>query len=259
MALFTDADIVTLDDLSQYEMTLVQIASSHGINVQTKIQLATDAIGDRLMLWLLKVGASDPQWLSRRTLGLSTVVVTPTLQRWLCYDSLARFFAEAYNIQLNTRFQGKWTEYQNDARDAAEMVFMEGLGIVFTALPKPALPLVSVQSGASPAEALYIQTAWVDGAGNEGALSPVNAVILNVGSGVTVSMAEGAVGAPAGAYGWNVYGGNSDSNVTLQNVTPQAIGSTWELPASGLIAGSNPKNGQTPNFYVQLSRQLQRG
>ena len=126
MALFTDADFVGLNDLLQYEKSLVQIASSHGINVDTKISLASSVISDKLMLWLLGVGASDPQWLNRRVLGLSTVVVTPPLRRWLCFESLSRFFAEAYNVQLNTRFQGKWTEYQQEARNASDLTQMAG-------------------------------------------------------------------------------------------------------------------------------------
>src|ERR1700761_6337264 len=188
MALFTDADIVTLDDLVQFETALVQVASSHNINVDTKIQLATNAISDRLMLWLLNVGASDPQWSNRRILGLSTVVVTPTLQRWLCFDSLSRFFAEAYNVQLNTRFQAKWTEYQTATKDAAEMVFMSGVGIVYNPLPKPALPLVAVENGTVSPQALYIQTAWTDSQGDESALSPVNCVILDGTSSIVVGM-----------------------------------------------------------------------
>ena len=148
MALFTDAAVVTLDDLLQFETSLVQIASSHGINVETKIRLARDAISDKLLLWLLRAGASDPQYLNRRFLGLSTIVVTPSLQRWLCFESLSRVFAEAYNVQLNTRFQGKWTEYQQEASQAAKLAFMSGLGIVYNPLPKPAMPLVRYKTGA---------------------------------------------------------------------------------------------------------------
>jgi hypothetical protein len=235
MALFTDAEIVTLDDLVQFETALVQVASSHGINVDTKIQLATNAISDRLMLWLLNVGASDPQWLNRR------------------------FFAEAYNVQLNTRFQGKWTEYQTAAKDAAEMVFMSGIGIVYNALPKPAMPLVAVETGTVSPQALYIQTAWTDSHANEGALSPVNGVILNGDSSITVSMSEGALRAPAAATGWNLYAGTADSDMTRQNNAPLAIGLTWLLPSTGLIDGPRPVNGQEPNFYIPLSRPIQRG
>ena len=77
MALFTDSEVVTLDDLLQFEGSLVQVSSTHGIDVQAKIRLATDEIGDKLMLNLLRTGQSDPQWLNRVKIGLSTVVVTP--------------------------------------------------------------------------------------------------------------------------------------------------------------------------------------
>jgi len=259
MALFTDAEIVALDDLLEFETSLVQTASSHGINVDTKIALAENAISDQLMLWLLSVGASDPQWLNRRLIGLSTVVVTPTLKRWLCFDSLSRFFAEAYNVQLNTRFEGKWTEYQAASKDAADMVFMSGIGIVYNPLPKPAMPLVAIESGAVSPEALYVQTTWTDSHSGESALSPINAVILNGTSSIVVAMSEGALDAPATAIGWNLYAGTTDSDLTRQNNAPLAIGSTWGLPATGLIDGPEPQNGQLPNFYIPLSRQIQRG
>ena len=44
MALFTDSDVVTLDDLLQFESSLIQISSTHGIDVETKIRLAVDEI-----------------------------------------------------------------------------------------------------------------------------------------------------------------------------------------------------------------------
>jgi hypothetical protein len=259
MALFTDAEVVTLDDLLEFETGLVQIASSHGINVDTKITLATNAISDRLMLWLVSVGASDPQWLNRRILGLSTVVVTPTLQRWLCFDSLSRFFAEAYNVQLNTRFEGKWREYQTAAKDASEMVFMSGIGIVYAALPKPAMPLVAIEDGTVGPQAMFVQTAWVDSKGDESAPSPVNGVILDGSSSIVVAMSEGAIGAPPAAVGWNVYTGTTDADVSRQNDASLGIGLTWELPTTGLVDGLRPGNGQQPDFYISLSKQILRG
>jgi hypothetical protein len=259
MALFTDTAIVTIDDLLPFEASLVQVASSHGINVDIKIGLATSAIGDKLMLWLLNAGASDPQWLSRRTVGLSTVVVTPILQRWICFESLSRIYAEAYNAQLNTRYQGKWSEYQKEAANASEMFCMSGLGIVYNPLPRPDVPLVSVQAGNVPAQAAFIQTAWVDGNGNESALSLENGTVLPDNSSMAVAMAEGALGAPAAAIGWNVYAGAQSGLLTRQNATPVAIGEAWDMPPSGLQVGSNPSGGQNPAFYITLSKRLRRG
>ncbi len=257
MALFTDADIVTLDDLLEYENSLVQVSSSHSIDVETKINLALAAISDKLLLWLTKMGPGDPQWLQRRQLGLSTVVVTSTLQRWLCFDSLARFFGEAYNVQLNTRFQGKWTEYQQLASEAASMAFSSGLGLVHNPLPKPAMPRIAVGTGTAAAEAMFVQSAWMDSRGNEGALSPVNGVILTAGSSISVAMAE--ITAPPAAIGWNLYASTAADTLTLQNNAPLVTGMNWQLPDAGLIAGAAPINGQQPNYYLALSRELQRG
>lgn len=259
MALFTDASVVTLDDLQAFETSLTQVASSHGINVDTTINLSLSAIGDKLMLWLLSVRASDPQWLNRRLLGLSTVVVTPTLRRWICFDALSRFYAEAYNVQLNTRFQGKWTEYQNEASTAERMVFMSGLGVVYQPLPQPAMPLVSIEDGTAAADSIFVQTAWTDALGNESALSPVNGQILSGAAGVAVAMAEGVVNAPGSAAGWNVYVSTTQNNLTRQNNAPISIGSTWQLPASGLVVGLQSIDGQIPNLYVTLSYQIKRG
>jgi hypothetical protein len=259
MALFTDAGVVTFDDLLQYEGTLVQVASDHGINVETKIGLATIGISDRLLLWLLNIGASDPQFLTRRGIGLSTVVVTDPLRRWIVFESLSRVFAEAYNLQLNTRFQGKWTEYQQEAKSAADFAFQSGIGIVFNPLPEPALPLVSLQTGTSSAAALYVQTTWVDSKGAESAPSPVNGLVIPAGSSISVAMAEGSVDAPPAAVGWNVYIGVDQGGATRQTATPQQIGSTWQLPASGVTSGSLAGQGQMPNFFIRTSKQILRG
>ncbi len=255
MALFTDADIVGLDDLLEFENTLVQISSTHNVDVSTKINLAVSDIGDKLMLWLLKAGRSDPQWLNRRLLGLSTIVVTSTLHRWLCFESLSLFFAEAYNLQLNTRFQAKWTEYQTKAAEAAEMVFMSGLGIVYNPLPQPAMPVVSVGIGTFLPEALFIQTAWVDKFGAESALSPVNGLVLQSPSSVSVTIQAAAGSPPTSATGWNVYASATSAGLTRQNAMPLASNTPWELPTSGLVSGPGPIDGQVPNFYSDFGQE----
>ena len=259
MALFTDNGIITLDDLLTFEGSLGQVASVHGIDVDNKISLATSAVGDRLMLWLLNAGASDPQWLNRRMLGLSTIVVTPPLHRWLCVEALARFFAEAYNVQLNTRYQGKWAEYEREAKEASHLFFLAGVGIVSNPLPKPAMPLVSVQTGNVSAQTIFVQTAWVDANGDEGALSPVNGLVLPDNSSIAAAMSEGALGAPAAAAGWNVYAGTDVQAMTRQNVAPLVIGSTWDMPGSGLMLGAKPLNGQAPSYYIVLPNEIRRG
>jgi hypothetical protein len=259
MALFTDSAIVTIEDLSTLEASLVQVTSSHGIDIEGKIGLATSAISDKLMLWLLNSGSSDPQSMNRRSLGLTTIVVTSILQRWICFESLARIYAEAYNAQLNTRFQGKMQEYQVEADRTANLYFQTDVGIVANPLPRPAIPLVSLQAGEMSAQSLVVSTTWVNATGVESALSAQNAVLLNDNSSIAVAMAEGALGAPRSAVSWNVYGGMQTTSLTKQNTTPLEIGSTWELPASGFQIGSSFTGGQLPDYHVVLSRQIRRG
>lgn len=259
MALFTDPGVVTLDDLQVYENSLVNVASAHGINVEKKIALSQSAIGERIMQWLLGVGASDPQWMNRRQLGLSTVVLTPGLRRWISFDALAEVFSEAYNVQLNTRYQGKWTEYQKQASEAARFMFSAGLGIVYNALVKPAMPLVSIQTGGFSAQSIFVQTTWTDAHGSESAPSPINGQVLSGAAEVAIAMAEGALNSPATAVGWNVYAGTLENNLTLQNSQPLPVGATWQVPGSGLIQGSLASDGQAPACYISLSRQLLRG
>lgn len=258
MALFTDSDVVTLDDLLQYESSLVQVSTTHGIDVDTKISLAMNAINDKLMMWLLNNGAADPQLLQRRKLGLSTVVVTPPLYRWICFASLSRFFAEAYNVQLNTRFQEKWTEYRQQAQDAGDMVFMSGLGIVYNPLPRPEMPSIVIGTGTVLAQSFFFEMTWVNAQGCESAPSAVNGQLAPNFSSVTVMPAPQSV-APALAAGWNVYASTTDSNLLLQNATPIALGSSWQLPSAGIVSGAAPSGGQQPDFYIALGRRILRG
>jgi hypothetical protein len=259
MALFTDPNVVTLDDLLQFESSLVQVSTTHGIDVNTKINLAINAISDQLMLWLLNSGPSDPQFLQRRWLGVSTVVVTATLYRWICMDSLSRVFAEAYNVQLNTRFQQKWTEYQQESQNASDMVFMSGLGIVYNPLPKPAMPIIVVGAGNAAAESLFVETTWVDSKGRESAPSEVNGELLPNLSGLTVTPAPQMAQLPAAAVGWNIYASITDGNFALQNAAPIQLGSSWQLPAQGLVSGAAPSGGQQPDFYIALTKRVLRG
>ncbi len=259
MALFTDVEILVVEDLQPFESSLLQIASTHAINVDQKISLAKHAVAEKLLLFLQDAGLSDPQWLSRRVIGLSTVVVTPPLKRWLRFEALAAFFAEAYNVQLNTRFQAKWTEYQQEAKGASDQLLHSGLGIVFKPLPKPAMPVVSIQQGVAPAESLYVQVSWLDSQGNESALSPVNGLVANSQSSISVQTAEGALQSPPGALGWNVYLGSNSDRITLQNGNPLSIGSTWSLPPTGIVDGAPGGDGQSPDLFIPISRQTRRG
>jgi hypothetical protein len=259
MALLTDYDVLGLEELELYEGSITNVTTTHGIDVDSKIQASIASVSDQLLLRLLKAGLSDPQHLHRRVLGMSTVVVTSPLERWLSMDILASIFAEAYNVQLNDRFKGKWVQYVAQADLAQQVSWQYGVGIVFNPLPKAAIPLVSTLSGTLPTQEIVVSVAWVDANANEGALSDSNGVILPDGTSINVATAEGVLNAPAAAAGWNVYVGQAGLDLTRQNNAPIPVGAAWSLPDSGVLQGPSPQDGQTPDYYVIDPRRMPRG
>ncbi len=258
MALFTDSGILGLDDLLQFESGLVQVSSTHGIDIDTKIKLATDEIGAKVLLFLLRAGPSD-RWSSRAKLGLTNVVVSPAMFKWICNDTLAKIYAEAYNVQLNTRFQGKWNEYQKQADAASEIVFASGIGVVFDPLARPLIPSLKVRQGSLPVQSLFVQASWTDILGQESAPSPINGMNLTGFASLDVSMSEQLTNSPRNAIGWSVYASNNQQGLTRQNLDPIPLGTSWTLPASGLILGLSSPGGQSPSYFVPANRRWLRG
>lgn len=258
MALFTDTDVVTLDDLLQFESSLVQVSSTHGIDVETKIRLAVDEIGDKILLSFLQAGAPG-QWTGTTELGLGNVVVSSPLYRWVCFNSLARVYAEAYNVQLNTRFQGKWTEYQQQASQAFNLVMASGIGVVIHPLPKPALPTITVLQGDIALPAIFAQVSWTGSQNQESAPSPIAGAVLNGAAGVQIGFSEIATNIPGNASGWNVYAGTLQGSLTLQTRTPLSLDQPWQMPSSGIASGPGPSAGQAANLTIVFSKRLQRG
>jgi hypothetical protein len=259
MALLTDYGILGLDQLELYESSITNVTTTHGIDVDSKVQLSIASVSDQILLRLLKAGLSDPQHLYRRVLGMTTVVVTTPLDRWLCMDVLASIFAEAYNVQLNDRFKGKWVQYLGQSDVAQQLTWQYGVGIVYDPLPKPSIPLVSVLSGPLPTQEIVVSVAWVDTNGNEGALSDANGLILPDGSAISVGTVEGSMNAPSSAAGWNAYVGQAGLDLTRQNNAPIPIGASWTMPDSGVLQGPMPQDGQVPDYYVIDPRRMPRG
>jgi hypothetical protein len=258
MALFTDSDVVTLDDLLRFESSLIQVSSTHAIDVETKIRLATDEIGDKILLSLLQAAAPG-QWMNTTGLSLSNVVVSSPVFRWICFNSLARVYAEAYNVQLNTRFQGKWTEYQQQANQASNLVMASGIGVVSHPLPKPGLATISVLQGTIAIPAIFVQVSWTGNQNQESAPSPIAGAVLNRAAGVQITRPELGTAIPENASGWNVYAGTVQEQLTLQTEIPLTLDEPWQMPASGMEEGRKPGTGQSADVNITFSKRLQRG
>ena len=254
MALFTDGSISSTTDLQNYESNILGISSTEGIDLDSKMTLAQDQIANELLVFMLRrVPASDLRWNSRRSNGTSDVAVTPPLKQWHALKTLAMIYRDAYNNQLNDRYQKKWDEYEKLAKVSAETYLQIGVGIVADPLPKPALPLLVGVTGSGRASTYYVAVTWANLAGEESSASDIAAVTTSDGQDVAVSIA----GPPANASGWNVYAGEAPVPLVLQNDIPLGMNDTWtgNTIRPGRLAGT----GQKPTWFLVDHKVIERG
>lgn len=255
MALFNDGPISSAADLQRYENAILNVASTESIDLGVKLMLAQQELANQLMLFLSRrPSVGEGVWARRGSRGVRDVVVTEPLRQWHAYKSLELIYRDAYNNQLNDRYQGKWTEYQQLVKASERSYFKIGVGLVMDPLPKALSPLLSTVGGSAPTGTFYVAAAWVNAAGEEGAASDLATLNTSDGQQLTVSMS----GAPSHAVGWNVYAGGSPSTLSLQNETPLATTAIWSME-TGLIPGPPPPTGQRPTWFVVDHHTIQRG
>lgn len=256
MALFTDGSITKLEDLQALDSAILETARTEGIVLPSKLDTAREAIGLELAVFLLRMQRSDVLGSTSAFPGvgpgydLGRVVVTPALHRWHTLRTLAEVYRDAYGNQLNDRYLGKRDQYQQLAQETAGQLFDLGVGLVWNPIPRPAKPQVSGVSGGSYQGPYFTAVAWRNASGQSGAASEIS--VYDTTS--TELLVVNAGAAPAGCTGFDVYVGATSDTMQKQNTTPITAGSTWTMPAGGMIAGAAPPSGQTPEYFVRRLR-----
>jgi hypothetical protein len=255
MALLTDGNPNDTEALRVYETAILDVTHVELIDLDAKLGLATEEISQEVLNVLLgHTQVLDPQGSMRRRIGVSDVVVTPQMKRWHALHTLAVVYRDAYNNQLNDRYQKKWDEYRELARGARDLAIIFGIGLVASPIPRAETPVFGTAPGTIAATTYYVQASWVSATGQQGSPSVLTTYQTIDGSMLTVA----SVDPPAAASGWNVYAGLMDTTVMLQNGVPLAVGQTFTL-AGGLAVGPPPGDGQTPDLYVTGGWTLRRG
>lgn len=255
MALFSDGPISDAEDLQRYENDILNVATAESIDLGAKIMLAQQDLANELLLFLFRRSClGDYSLAARRSQGLRDVVVTEPMRQWHVQRTLSLIYRDAYNNQLNDRYQGKWAEYEQLARVSAQTYFQIGVGLVADPVPMAGAPALSSVPGTAAGGLFYVAVTWVNATGQEGA--PSKFVPLGTSNGqqlvVTVS------GPPQDVTGWNAYVGTSPGSLTLQSQNSTENSSSWTM-----ISGPNPgaplPTGQPPTWFVVDHRVIQRG
>src|SRR5690242_19300321 len=106
--LFTDGPISTVDQLADYESEIRQLASSEGINLETKLRLAQTEIGIELLTTNVQPDSAALAGVVRNDISLQQVVITDALRLWHVFATLSSVFRDAYNRKLNDKYLPKW-------------------------------------------------------------------------------------------------------------------------------------------------------
>jgi len=251
----TDGSPNTTEDLRVYESAILDVAHLEMIDLEGKLGLATEEIAEDVLDFLLDHTGADPQAAVRRSRGVSDVVVTRQMKRWHAVHTLEILYRDAFNNQLNDRYQPKFREYRELSRNAREHAFHFGVGLALTLIPQAPLPVMSAVAGLIPQATYYARVSWVGASGQEGSPSEVTTYDAPAGSLPAVQMPD----APAVAKAFNVYLGLTPDGLALQNLTPVAVGQSFTLPETGLAAGRAPGDGQSADVYISGFWIMRRG
>jgi hypothetical protein len=254
MALFADGVTCTVDDLTDQDSGLADVAKTCGINVTSKIRLAHEEIVGDLRLWLDRARpAVDAVWAP--ALRTEQVVVTPALRQWEVLMALSLFYRDAYFSQLVDRYQAKWDAYSKLTRNAYDRFVASGMGLVNDPVRQASQPFLGSVPGPQNGGTFYASIAWVNAAGQEGSPSAAASITVADGNLMTVAASD----SPQRVVGFNIYAGLKLDAMFLQNSTvlPAEVAFTY-IPGS-VVQGRLPGNGQCPDYMRPLVRTLLRG
>jgi hypothetical protein len=243
MALLTDGLCATLEDLAIYDSSVLSVASTEGIDVTGKLTVAHAVLSDELTVLL----TGD---------RVDRVVVTGPLRTFYVYSVLEQVYRDAYNSQLNDRYEGRWRQYEGLRREAWRRLLEGGVGLVEDPVPKALPPILGVVAGTGPSATMFVRMGWLNSRGEAGAASECSSVIVNSGQVLTVQPAGVAT---ASAAGWNVYIGEAPEETKQQNTEPIAVNSNWVQSAELRTEGKGPGTGQAASHLKAIPRVLRRG
>jgi hypothetical protein len=246
--LFTDSPAISPKDLADHETAILDTAHNEGINLTVKILLARDEVGLQLLARYPELGLVN--------VGLENTVVTPALRLWLVFHTLEIVYRDAYHNQLNDRYKAKWDEYRDLSVFASGLLFQIGIGTVVDPIPEAERPELSLVAGTLDPATYFVQIAWRNANGEEGAPSELTGIEVIADNTLLVS----PVDPPANAVSWNVYVGLSPDNLYRQNAAPLGANETWTAPGPAIgESGAQPGEGQEPTFLSPSPRILLRG
>lgn len=245
MALLVDGDVNHIEDLKEWDTSVLDVANGEGIDLSAKLRLAVKEMEEEIESFL--------RWHEEGELG--QVETSTSLKRWHALKTLETVYRDAYFSQLNDRYGARWRDYAELAANQERRFFDAGVALVSQPVRRPVRVEIVVGEGAAPAATYWLQATLIDAAGRESAPSEVQVTSSPLPHSVTVWMPF----APSGVTHWNLFASQQARSLGLQNAEPMEVGSEWVLPSSGIVPGRPPGHGQAPDGLVNRPMQIRRG
>lgn len=249
MALLADGSAPSMEEIQRYEAGIIEWANTEGIDLGAKATIARDQIVSELVELLDRNPGASGHGVTGR------IVLTEPLRRWLVMGTLAAAYGDARLSQVSERYAAKWKDYRREASEAKQWLIRAGIGLASSPMPKPAAPLVETTAGSAAAGTYFFRYTWSGSNGQQSEPSDPGVATLAGSGGLRVS--PGAP--PPNATGWNIFAGYVESDLSLQNTIPLALGSAWEWQTGELADGPGPGAGQPPDSMVRVPNILPRG
>ncbi len=250
MAMFTDGPLASLEDLRQYDSSILDSAAAEGVDLAAKLQISQREVGLEVTLFLLR---NDIYLGPGRE--LTTVLVTEALVHAQCLHALELTYRDAYNNQLNDRFGGKAKEYASKYKQAMSVFTEIGVAVVDSPVGKAVGGTFSYVPGGSLGDSTYfLMLRWVNEFGAVGAASNVSVVQCPSGTLPTATCPL-----PLEVAGWHVFTGTSEALLHRQTVQALSGGAIWTLQPQGIRTDLPNLPELAPSRHVQAGRRLRRG
>ena len=252
MALLADGRISTIDTLQAIDASVVEVARVERVDLDRKLEMATDEVGLRVKKFLLEYGLASRVAGANGEVDLGKIVVTPGMAYWHALEALAITYSDAFFSQLNDRYNRKWAHYRDLATQAATLLFDTGVGAVSSGVRRAMPPVITDSGSAGIPGTYFVSIAWTNTSGGTGVAS--EPTVITTSELMVVAAAETV---PAG-WTFDVYAGPSDAEMMKQTTTPVAAMGSWTQPGPLIVGGPLPA-GQAPEFYLRRERLWQRG
>ncbi len=262
MSLLIDGNVSKVNELTEYESSLTDVAVTEGIDLLAKMSVAKLEISLAIQKFLLENHDGNQSLaLGYGGLGygpaytISNVVVTDGLRQWHTLQTIAAVYRDAFNQQLNDRYKGKWKEYTDLATEASGVYFLIGVGLCLQPMPKPQAPVLGQVAGRSQGMTWFVQTSWVNAKNQESAAGVMGSISTQEGSALTTRVTS----PPAGVVGWHVYAGISHDALYRQNKAVNPLDQLWTMTEAFQTNDAMPGSGQGMETLLRKRNVFRRG